>query len=77
MLTQALRDKRIVRSGDGEEIREYIHVKDAAQLSVQALKEENSNKHLIITGSQTVRIKDLLNMIKEIFQNRAQIPQKK
>ena len=45
MLTQALQDKKIVRRGDGEEIREYIYVKDAAQLSVQALNEEYANKH--------------------------------
>ena len=73
MLTQALQDKKIVRRGDGEEIREYIYVKDAAQLSVQALNEEYANKHLIITGAQTLRIKDLLQMIKEMFQNNIEI----
>jgi len=73
ILTQALRDKKIVRRGDGQEIREYIHIKDAAQLSVQALNEENENKHLVITGAQTLRIKDLLQMIKEIFQHSIEI----
>lgn len=68
MLIQALRYKKILRRGDGEEIREYIHVKDAARLSVKVLSKEYENKHLIITGSQKLRIKDLLKMIKEIFQ---------
>jgi UDP-glucose 4-epimerase len=40
-LTQALKNKKVVRRGDGEEIREYIHIKDAAQLSVDALDEKN------------------------------------
>jgi len=66
-LTQALNNKKIVRRGDGEEIREYIHVKDAAKLSVNALDEKYVNKHLIITGNQQIKIKDLLIMIQEIF----------
>src|SRR5581483_2217690 len=38
-LRQALRDRRIVASGTGEELREYIHVEDAARLSVEVLDE--------------------------------------
>ena len=66
-LTQAIKNKKIVRRGDGKEIREYIHVKDAALLSVNALDIEFKNKHLIITGDQQIKMKDLLLMIKEIF----------
>ena len=73
MLLQALKKKKIVRRGDGEEIREYIHVKDAAQLSVNALDERFRNKHLIITGNQQIKIKELLIMIQEIFQGEIEI----
>jgi len=66
-LTQALKNKKIVRRGDGEEIREYIHVKDAARLCVDALNKKYKNKHLIITGNQQIRVKDLLTIIQEIF----------
>lgn len=66
-LTQALKNKKIIRRGDGEEIREYIHAKDAAWLSVDALNDKFRNKHLIITGNQQIKVKDLLIMIKEIF----------
>ena len=72
-LTQALKNKKVVRRGDGEEIREYIHVKDAAQLSVDALDEKFKNKHLIITGNQQIKVKDLLIMIKEIFRGEIEI----
>ena len=72
-LLQALKNKKIIRRGDGEEIREYIHVKDAAQLSVNALDEKYINKHLIITGNQQIKIKDLLIMIREIFQGHIEI----
>ena len=66
-LTQAIRDKKIIRRGDGEEIREYIHAEDAAILAVNALEDSYRNKHLIITGNEQIRVKDLLFMIKEIF----------
>jgi UDP-glucose 4-epimerase len=66
-LIHALKEKKIVRRGDGEELREYIHVKDAARLSVTALDEKYKNKHLIITGNQQIKVKDLLKMIREIF----------
>ena len=72
-LIQALKNKKIIRRGDGQEIREYIHVKDAANLSVAALDETYINKHLIITGNQQIKVKDLLIMIKEIFRGEIEI----
>ena len=66
-LLQALKYKKIKRKGSGEEIREYIHVKDAAQLTVNALNDEYINKNLIITGNQQLKVKNLLFMINEIF----------
>tara|TARA_A100001015_G_C15005396_1_gene720410 strand:+ start:286 stop:1191 length:906 start_codon:yes stop_codon:yes gene_type:complete len=76
-LNQALKENKITRVGDGEEIREYIHVKDAAVLSYEALNDEFLNKHLIITGNQQIRVKDLLLMIKEIFCGEIEIEFKK
>ena len=42
-LIHAIKEKKIIRRGDGEEIREYIHVKDAARLSIVALDEKHTN----------------------------------
>ena len=72
-LLQAMKNNKIVRRGDGEELREYIHVKDAANLSVKSLDKRYRNKHLIITGSQQIKIKELLVMIREIFQGAIEI----
>lgn len=66
-LKQALTKKKISRKGDGEEVREYIHVKDAARLSVHAMNDDFRNNNLIITGHEQISVKNLLNMIKEIF----------
>jgi UDP-glucose 4-epimerase len=72
-LIQALINNKIIRRGDGMEIREYIHVKDAARMSINALDDKFRNKHLIITGNQQIRVRDLLLMIKEIFNGNIEI----
>ena len=69
IVKQALEKKTVTRKGDGEEIREYIHVEDAARCSVDVLDEEFKNQHVIITGTQSIKVKDLLGMVKEIFKD--------
>jgi UDP-glucose 4-epimerase len=48
-------------------MREYIHVEDAARLSVQVLAPEYANRHLILTGQEKLRIRDVMTMISEIM----------
>jgi UDP-glucose 4-epimerase len=66
-LQQALRTRKIVAAGTGEEIREYVHVKDAARSSVQILDPEFRNEHVVLTGHHPMRFGDLLAMIREII----------
>lgn len=73
VLKQALTKKRIVREGDGEEIREYIHVYDAARCSVEMLSDEFVNQHVIITGNQQMKIRDVFLMVKEMLDNKITI----
>ena len=72
-LKQALTQRKIVGYGTGDELREYIHVKDAAKLSVDILSEEFKNKHVIITGHHPVKYKDMLNTIKEMLGGKVEI----
>lgn len=72
-IQQALSNKEIKRKGDGEEIREYIHVKDAASLTVSLLEEDYINKHVSVTGSQKIKVKELLHMLNEILGNNVSI----
>jgi UDP-glucose 4-epimerase len=68
LVKQAVREKRIVHPGDGEELREYIHAADAAKLSVQLLSDNNFvNEHVILTGVEPIKRKQLFQMIKEIL----------
>ena len=67
MLYEAVDQRSITYKGSGEALREYIHVEDAARLSVQVLAPEFANRHLILTGQEKLRIKDVMTMISEIM----------
>ena len=73
ILKQALIEKKISRKGDGEELRDYIHVYDAARLSVDVLADEYVDQHVIITGAQQIKVKDLMIMIKEMLNNKIEL----
>lgn len=73
IIRQAILDEKIVRKGDGEETREYIHVLDAARASVEILHKNYLNEHVMITGQKSFRIRDLLKMMKEMFRYEIEI----
>ncbi|MBL7074376.1 NAD(P)-dependent oxidoreductase [candidate division KSB1 bacterium] len=73
IICQALLEGKIQRKSDGEEIRDYINVRDAAKACVDILDKEYENQYIMLTGIQTIKIKDLLKMIKEIFNNEIEI----
>jgi len=66
-LKQAITKKEIEYVGDGNETREYIHVMDAAKLSVEILDKKYENKTIIITGHHPTKVSDLFNMVSEIL----------
>ncbi|MHB9073523.1 MAG: NAD-dependent epimerase/dehydratase family protein [Desulfobaccales bacterium] len=72
-VTQAVTQGRISYRGSGEERREYIHVKDAARLSLVILAPEYANQCLTLTGSQILNSKELLHMIKEILGGKVEL----
>tara|TARA_Y200000002_G_scaffold382622_1_gene400366 strand:+ start:2491 stop:3381 length:891 start_codon:yes stop_codon:yes gene_type:complete len=67
ILNYALKNKKIIYQGNPESLREYIHVEDAARISVDILKPEYKNKSLILSGIENKKVSDLLNMIREIL----------
>jgi UDP-glucose 4-epimerase len=66
-LFQAIKDKKIYYSGDGAASREYIHVTDAARLSVKILSNEFMNRHITLTGPEKMSVGNLLQMISEMM----------
>lgn len=69
IIKSALELGKISYQGSPEAMREYIHVIDAARASVAALKDEFKNQSLVLTGQQSIKIKDLLMMVAEILGN--------
>jgi len=74
LLHDALVSRKIVREGGGDDIREYVHVQDAARSTVEVmLKPEYSNQHVILAGNQKTRIRELLEMIQEMMGHEVQV----
>ena len=72
-IIQAIKERKITRSGNGEELREYIHIKDAAKSSVEILSDEFVNSNIMITGNKSMKISDILAMIKEMFNEKIEV----
>ena len=64
---------KMERIGNGEEIREYVHVTDAAKNCVTVLDDKYKNSYVMITGSQSIKVKDLLKMIAEMLDFKTEI----
>ena len=63
----AMTEGRVRHGGGPEDVREYIHVQDAARLSVDALADGFANERIVITGNDALRFRDLITMLSEIL----------
>jgi UDP-glucose 4-epimerase len=77
VIHQALIDKKIIRQGDGSEVRDYINVIDAANSSVDVLHDDYKNTYIMITGPQSMKVKEILEMIKEMLKGEIEIEYQK
>lgn len=64
---QALTSGTITYYGSSKAIREYVHVDDASSATLSILSDKFENQHIIISGNQPMRVKDLFTMISEIL----------
>lgn len=60
-------NNKIIVAGTGQERREFIHVKDAAKLSILSLEDKYKHKAVSITGIQVLTQSELLSIIGEIL----------
>ncbi len=67
LVSQAVNEGRIDFWGDGTETREYVHIRDAASLAVDALDARFAGQALHITGRERMTTLELLEMINEIL----------
>lgn len=65
-LKMALNNRCIATAATGEEVREYVHVRDAAKLSARILENQYRNEHIVLTGHTAMHLGELFTMIREI-----------
>lgn len=70
LVKSAIETETIIHNGDGEELREYVHVKDVSELSVRVMENQDFwNSSLMLTGNERMKRKELFEMIREIIGN--------
>lgn len=73
LLRTAMVEGRLAYSGAPDDIREYIHVEDAAKLSVEVLDARFEGQHVTLTGASPTRAADLFKMFQEILGTRIEV----
>jgi UDP-glucose 4-epimerase len=73
LLRTAMVSGRLAYSGAPDDIREYIHVEDAAKLSVEVLGAAFEGQHVTLTGASPTRAADLFKMFQEILGTRLEV----
>ena len=63
LIKSAKTKKKIIYRGNKTAVRRYIHVKDAAKLSVQILSSRYKNKILTITGKKSIKVYNLMKFL--------------
>lgn len=53
-------------SGNDDDVREYIHVRDAARLTADAIDDKFKNARLTLTGLEKYKMTELINIVKTI-----------
>jgi len=68
LVREIILQKSIANSGDGEEVREYIHASDVARMAADVIDSEKyEGQYLILTGVERMKRAELFEMIKEIL----------
>lgn len=73
LLRTAFAEGRISYSGGPDDLREYIHVEDAARLSADVLATEFEGQCVTLTGHHQTRASELFMMFQEILGRRLEI----
>jgi UDP-glucose 4-epimerase len=72
-ILNAIEKNSIHVNADGSELREYVHVRDAAKISARILNQKFYGKRFVITGHQAIPVKQMISMIQEILKKKINI----
>lgn len=65
LITVAKKFRKITYSGTKRATRKFIYINDAVQACLDSLKKKYDNRYLTITGKQTTKITEVVNILKE------------
>ena len=65
IISNGLKKKKLIYDGSSKATRKYIHVEDAVKACIDIIKKKYENKYLIITGQDSVKVKDLMKIVKQ------------
>ena len=72
-IKQALTSGAITCTGSIEGVRDYVHVRDAANLSVKILEKQFSDKHIIISGLHPIKFREMILILEEILDRKVNV----
>jgi len=77
LIRQALTDGRIEYNGSGHELREYIHIDDAARLTADMIQDRYLNEFYTVTGPHPYAVGDIIELLREILDEDIEIVYRK
>ena len=72
-INSAIKEKEIKYWGKPDALRDYVHIYDAAQVCGEIIGDKFQNENIIISGTQTYQVENVLKMIAEILGNKIEI----
>jgi len=73
LMMQAITTGRVEYNGSGREVREFIHVYDAAESCIEVLDPQFTNAHIIICGQDALKGHDFVELLCEIFDGKLEV----
>lgn len=66
-ISDAISKKKINYYGNPDDLREYINILDACEVIVKYIKNDKKNISIIVSGSQSIKMKDFFELISSIL----------
>ena len=73
IIDKAIWEKKIIYSGKKQAVRKYINVLDAANASVEILKNNYKNKCIILTGQRSMKVTEFLKYLAKSLKIKSKI----
>lgn len=63
LIKYGMKNKKIKRNGDGNEVRSYINVKNVSEICVEILKQKYQNSIINVIGKKKLKVKQVIGLI--------------